>query len=78
MQDFNVFLCYRGEGSMLASNIYSDLNSYSKSKLKIFYAPKCIKHGENFMSTCKQVAGNVSLMILILTPGFFQNFRILS
>ena len=72
MQDFNVFLCYRGEGSMLASNIYSDLNSYSKSKLKIFYAPKCIKHGENFMSTCKQVAGNVSLMILILTPGFFQ------
>ena len=72
MSDYNVFLCYRSEGSMLASNIYSDLSLYSKNKLKIFYAPKCIKHGENFMSTCKEVASNVSLMILILTPGFFQ------
>ena len=24
MQNYNVFLCYRGEGSMLAANIYSD------------------------------------------------------
>lgn len=72
MQNYNVFLCYRGEGSMLAANIYSDLSLYSNSKLKIFYAPKCIKHGENFMSTCKEVAGNVALMILVLTPGFFQ------
>ena len=57
---------------MLAANIYSDLCSYSKNKLKLFYAPKCIKQGENFMSACKTVAGSVSLMILILTPGFFS------
>lgn len=70
--EYNIFICYRGEGSMLAANIYSDLCSYSKNKLKLFYAPKCLKHGENFMSTCKEIAGSVSLMILILTPGFFS------
>lgn len=74
-QDYNVFICYRGDGGMLASNIYSDLSAHSKNKLKLFYAPKCIKHGENFMSTCKEVASNVSLMILILTPGFFAQCR---
>ena len=57
---------------MLAANIYSDLCSYSKNKLKLFYAPKCLKHGENFMTACKTIAGGVSLMILILTPGFFS------
>ena len=76
MVNYNVFLCYRGDsGGMLASNIYSDLSSYSKNKLHLFYAPKCIKHGENFMTTCKEVAGRVSLMILILTPGFFAQCR---
>ena len=39
--DYNVFLCYRGEGSVLASSIYHELNTYSKDKLKLFYAPKC-------------------------------------
>ena len=74
-KEYNVFICYRGEGGMLASNIYSDLCTYSKNKLKLFYAPKCIKHGENFMSVCKDVAGRVSLMMLILTPGFFAQCR---
>lgn len=71
-KDYNVFLCYRGEGGMLAANIYSDLIAYSKNKLRLFYAPKCIKHGDNFMTICKEVAGRVSLMIMILTPNFFQ------
>ena len=71
-KDYNVFLCYRGEGSMLAASIYSELFSYTKNKLKLFYAPKCIKQGENFMTTCKEVAGKVSLMILVLTPNFFS------
>ncbi len=70
--EYNIFICYRGEGSMLAANIYSDLCSHAKNKLKLFYAPKCLKHGDNFMSACKEIAGNVSLMILILTPGFFS------
>lgn len=72
-KDYNVFICYRGEGGMLAANIYSDLCTYSKNKLKLFYAPKCIKHGDNFMSICKDVASRVSLMIMILTPNFFVN-----
>ena len=70
--NFDVFLCYRDTGGILAHNIYSDLSNYSKNKLKIFFAPKCIKHGENFMETCKEVASKVSLMILILTPDFFD------
>ena len=74
-KDYNVFLCYRGEGAMLAASIYSDLSAYAKNKLKLFYAPKCIKHGDNFMSICKDVAGRVSLMIMILTPGFFAQCR---
>lgn len=70
-KEYNVFLCYRGDGAMLAANIYSDLFTYSKNKLKLFYAPKCIKRGDNFMTICKEVAAQVSLMILVLTPGFF-------
>ena len=71
-KDYNVFLCYRGEGAMLAANIFSDLSVHTKNKLKIFYAPKCLKRGENFMSVCKDVASRVSLMIMILTPDFFE------
>lgn len=71
-KDYNVFICYRGEGSVLASSIYSELCTYSKNKLRLFYAPKCLKYGENFMSTCKETAGRVSLMMLILTKGFFR------
>ncbi len=74
--NYNVFLCYRGDsGGMLAANIYSDLSTHTKNKLHIFYAPKCIRHGENFMTMCKDVAGRVSLMVLILTPGFFAQCR---
>ena len=75
MQEYNVFICYRGEGSMLAANIYSDLCTYSQNKLRLFYAPKCLKHGDNFMSGCKEVAARVSLMMLVLTPGFFAKCR---
>ena len=71
-KDYNVFLCYRGEGAMLAASIYSDLSVHTKNKLKIFYAPKCIKRGDNFMTVCKDVASRVSLMIMILTPSFFE------
>ncbi len=71
-KDYNVFLCYRGEGAMLAASIYSDLSVHTKNKLKLFYAPKCIKRGDNFMTVCKDVASRVSLMIMILTPSFFE------
>ena len=71
--DYNIFLCYRGDkGGWLASNIYSELKLYTKDKLKLFFAPKCIGKGENFKVRCEAVAGDVSLMILILSPGFFD------
>ena len=72
-KEYNVFICYRGEsGGEIGSSIYSDLCTYSKNKLKLFFAPKCLKYGENFMSDCREIAGKVSLMILILTPNFFE------
>ncbi|MBQ8407073.1 MAG: class I SAM-dependent methyltransferase [Clostridia bacterium] len=75
-KDYNVFICYRGEsGGEIASSIYSDLCTFSKNKLKLFFAPKCLKYGENFMTDCKEVAGQVALMILILTPNFFDGCK---
>lgn len=76
MNNYNLFLCYRGEsGGALASSIYSELGTYTKDKLNVFFAPRCISKGENFKSICKQNAGNVSLMILILTPDFFADCK---
>lgn len=73
-QQYNIFICYRGDkGGWLAANIYSELKLYTKDKLKLFFAPKCIGKGENFKMRCEEVAGNVSLMILILSQGFFDN-----
>ncbi len=74
-KNYNVFICYRGEGGVLASSIYSELCTYSKNKLHLFYAPKCLKYGENFMSACKDIAGRVSLMMLILTKNFFSDCK---
>ncbi len=74
-KNYNVFICYRGEGGVLASSIYSELCTYSKNKLRLFYAPKSLKYGENFMTACKEVAGRVSLMMLILTKDFFEGCK---
>lgn len=70
---YNVFICYRGnEGAVLASNIYSDLLLYTSNRLKVFFAPRCVGHGENFKHACLQTAAQVPLMILILSGGFFD------
>ena len=71
--DYNVFICYRGdEGGVLASNIYSDLCLYTNNKLKVFFAPRCVPHGDNFKAACLDTAGQVQLMMLILSKGFFD------
>lgn len=71
--DYNVFICYRGdEGGVLASNIYSDLCLYTNNKLKVFFAPRCVPHGDNFKAACLDTAGKVQLVILILSKGFFD------
>ncbi len=73
---YNVFICYRGDkGGWLGSNIYSELKLYTKDKLKLFFAPKCISKGENFKNRCMEVAGNVNLMIIILSLGFFDDCK---
>lgn len=71
--DYNVFLCYRGdEGGVLAANIYSELCLYTNNKLKLFFAPRCVAHGDNFKDACFETAQKVSLMILLLSKGFFD------
>ena len=73
VDSYNVFLCYRGEKSaLLANSIYSELMNIKNKRIKIFYAPRCIKHGQDFVETCQSVAGQVSLMILFVTKDFFE------
>ena len=73
MDNYNIFLCYRGEQSgLLARSIYQEIKSYKNSRLKVFYAPECIKHGVDFVQKCKDVASSVSLMVTFITKDFFE------
>ena len=73
MDKFNIFLCYRGEqAGLLARSIYLEIKSYKNNKLKVFYAPECIKYGEDFVERCKEVASRVSLMVTFITQDFFS------
>lgn len=73
MKKYNIFLCYRGEASgLLAGSIFSDIQSYKNSRLKVFYAPRCIKYGADFVDICEKIAGEVNLMILFITKDFFN------
>ena len=70
---YNIFLCYRGEqAGLLARSIYLEIKSYKNNKLKVFYAPECIKYGEDFVERCKEVASSVSLMVTFITKDFFS------
>lgn len=74
--EYNVFICYRGgESSTLASNIYSDLCLYTNNRLKIFFAPRCVPRGDNFKDACITTAGEVTLMMLVLSKGFFDDCK---
>ena len=76
MNKYNVFLCYRGEKSaLLANSIYSDLKNLDNPELRVFYAPRCIPFGKDFVETCEKIAGQVSLMILLITEDFFNNVK---
>ena len=73
MDKYNIFLCYRGEqAGLLARSIYLEIKSYKNNKLKVFYAPECIKYGEDFVERCKEVASSVSLMVTFITKDFFS------
>ncbi len=69
---YDLFLCYRHEGGVLAASIYNEIVLHSKGKIAPFFAPKCIKKGENFKTMCLETAGKVPLVILVLSPGFFD------
>ena len=55
MEKYNIFLCYRGEqAGLLARSIYQEIKSYKNNKLKVFYAPECIKYGVDFVQSAKK------------------------
>ncbi len=71
--NYDLFICYRGgDGGVLAASIYNEIVLHSKGKINPFFAPKCVKKGENFKTTCLSVAGKVPLIILILSKDFFN------
>ena len=73
MPKYNVFLCYRGErAALLAGTIYSELSGVNNKSLHIFFAPRCIPFGADFVKECRRVAGEVTLMILLITADFFD------
>lgn len=70
---YDLFICYRGEkGGVLAANIYNEILLHSQNKIHPFFAPKCVKKGNNFYTACIREAGKVPLMLLILSNGFFD------
>ncbi len=73
---YDLFICYRGgEGGVLAASIYNEIVLHSKGKINPFFAPRCIKHGDNFKTQCLDVVGKVPLVILILSPDFFAGCK---
>ena len=76
MDNYNIFLCYRGEqAGLLARSIYQEIKSYKNTKLKVFYAPECISKGVDFVSKCEEIASKVSLMITFITKDFFDRIH---
>ena len=82
MPNYNVFISYRGSGSggLLGKEIYTDLR-HCKSEdgepdIVPFFAPACIQKGEDFKRAIDTVLKSVSCVILILSPGYFENCRL--
>ncbi len=72
---YDLFICYRHNGGILAANIYSEIILHSKGNIKPFFAPKSVKKGENFKRVCLDVASKVPLIILVLSQDFFDECR---
>lgn len=71
MKKWNIFICYRGNSDAsceLGTRIYTETQKYS-----VFFAPKSIKKGENFKTIVPKVMENVSIILLLLDEGFFDN-----
>ena len=78
-QNYNIFISYRGSGSggLLGKEIYTDLR-HCKVEAKEppiipFFAPACVQKGDNFQMAIKDALRTSMCVILILSPGFFEN-----
>ena len=78
-RDYNIFICYRGnsESGLLAQQIYSTLKYYRNNNNQAlfipFFAPRCIKKGEDFYLEEEKALKQIKIMLLVLAPGFFDN-----
>lgn len=79
--DYNIFICYRGnsESGLLAQQIYTTLKYYRNSNNQAlfipFFAPRCIKKGDDFYHEEEKALKQIKIMILVMTPGFFDKCR---
>lgn len=77
-QNYNVFISYRGSGigGLLGKEIYTDLKHCkaedSDCNIFPFFAPACIQKGEDFKQVIENVLKDITCVILILSPGFFE------
>ena len=82
MPNYTVFISYRGSGSggLLGKEIYTDLrhckSDDGEPDIVPFFAPACIQKGEDFKRAIDTVLKSVSCVILILSPGYFENCRL--
>ncbi|MCH5179743.1 MAG: toll/interleukin-1 receptor domain-containing protein [Erysipelotrichales bacterium] len=74
MDNYEVFICYRGESQETVSiggQIHT-LLTYSKST-KCFFAPYSIKKGEDFKKIIPSVMENIKVIVLLLSNNFFRS-----
>lgn len=79
MKTYNIFLCYRGEstgaiyGDSLYKSIFMSNMTEDYGDLSCFFAPICVKKRENFKQVVHEVIKEAKVMVLLLTPHFFDN-----
>ncbi len=69
---YDVFICYRGEGKSgeFANWLYNELDKLEY--LEVFFAPRTICHGQDFLKSINAALKTVHVVILILSKNFFE------
>jgi len=76
-KQYDIFIAYRGnsDGGQLGSRLFSELKNYTiegEKVFKPFFAPECVKKGDNFKEAATEVLKETKIMIMLLSEGFFQ------
>lgn len=71
----DVFICHRGEGpsGIFANWLYKELKDIDY--LDIFFSPRTVNHGHNFIKPIDEALESTHVFILVLSPTFFENCK---